>query len=148
MTGDQAFQRAYGSARKYIEDSLIGLGALKGAPCTIKTIEKILDVDGKVIANKITFEWTATDGTIKTDTITVKNGTDGTATVVEVEQMTLSNTWSVQHNLDTEWYNLSITCLTPENDILIGQIDTDSSTNNLLVIKFEQPFKGKAIIKK
>lgn len=148
MTGDQAFQRAYGSARKYVEDSLIGLGALKGAPCTIKTIEEIQDIDGNVIANQITFEWRATDGTIETDTITVKNGTGGAATVTKVEQTTLSSTWFIQHNLDTEWYNLSITCLTPENDILIGQIDIDNSTNNLLVIKFEQPFKGKTIVKK
>ena len=144
----EARNQAYAMASTLLEETLNGMGALKGAPCTIKDIEEIQDVNGNVIANQITFEWTATDGTVKTDTITVKNGADGTATVVEVEQTTLSNTWFIQHNLDTEWYNLSITCLTHENDIIIGDIDVDSSTNNLLVIKFKEPINGKTIIKK
>ena len=135
-------------AKKYTEESLTGLGALKGAPCKIKSIEEIKDIDGNVLANKITFEWTATDGTTQTDTITVKNGLDGAGTAVEVTQSNLSDTWSIQHNLDTEWYKLSITCVSQEDNILIGEVDTDSSTDNLLVIKFEKPFKGKAIIKK
>ena len=148
MNANQAFQRALATSQKYTEETVIGLGALKGAPCTIKQIEEVKDTNGNVIANKITFEWTATDGTVKTDTITVKNGTGEEGTVIELEQATASTTWALQHDLDTAWYNLSVTCLSTENDVVIGDIDTATSTDNLLVIKFKEPLKGKAIIKK
>lgn len=148
MNANQAFQRALGASQKYTEETVIGLGALKGAPCTIKQIEELKDTDGNVIANKITFEWTGTDGLVKTDSIIVKNGTGEEGTVIELEQATASTTWALQHNLDTAWYNLSTTCISQENNMLIGEVDADNSTNNLLVIKFEKPFQGKAIIKK
>ena len=148
MNANQAFQRALAASQKYTEETVIGLGALKGAPCTIKQIEEVKDTNGNVIANKITFEWTATDGTVKTDTITVKNGTGEEGTVIELAQATASTTWALQHDLDTAWYNLSITCLSAENDVVIGDVDVATSTDNLLVIKFKEPLKGKAIIKK
>lgn len=148
MNAQQAFQQALAASKKYTEETVIGLGALKGAPCTIKQIEEVKDTDGNVIANKITFEWTATDGTVKTDSIVVKNGTGEEGIVIELEQATASTTWTLQHDLDTPWYNLSITCLSTENDVVIGDIDTATSTDNLLVIKFKEPLKGKVIIKK
>ena len=148
MNANQAFQRALAASQKYTEETVIGLGALKGAPCTIKQIEEVKDTNGNVIANKITFEWTATDGTVKTDTITVKNGTGEEGVVIELEQATMSTIWALQHDLNTAWHNLSITCLSTENDVVIGDIDTATSTDNLLVIKFKEPLKGKAIIKK
>lgn len=148
MNANQAFQRALAASRKYTEETVIGLGALKGAPCTIKQIEELKDTEGNVIANKITFEWTATDGTVKTDSIVVKNGTGEDGIVIELEQTTASTTWTLQHDLDTPWYNLSITCLSAENDVVIGDVDVATSTDNLLVIKFKEPLKGKAIIKK
>lgn len=139
---------AYALSRKFTEESLIGLGALKGANCIIKSIVPVLDVDGNEIANEVTFEWTATDGTKETKMITVKNGLDGESTIVEIEQATLSDTWTLQHNLDTDWHNLSITCLTDTNDIVVGDIDVDNTTKNLVMIKFTEPTMGKAIIKK
>lgn len=57
-----------GSSKTYTRESLLGLGALKGAPCTIKSIT---EVDG---GQKITFEWTGTSGTKQTSEMTVKNG--------------------------------------------------------------------------
>ena len=57
-----------GSSKTYTDESLIGLGALKGAPCTIKSIT---EVDG---GQKVTFEWTGTSGTKQTSEMTVKNG--------------------------------------------------------------------------
>ena len=148
MNANQAFQRALSASQKYTEETVIGLGALKGAPCTIKQIEEVKDTEGNVIANKITFEWTGTDGTAKTDSIVVKNGTGEEGIVIELEQATASTTWTLQHDLDTAWHNLSVTCLSTENDVVIGDIDTATSTDNLLVIKFKEPLKGKAIIKK
>lgn len=148
MNANQAFQRALAASQKYTEETVIGLGALKGAPCTIKQIEEVKDINGNVIANKITFEWTATDGTVKTDSITVKNGAGEEGTVIELEQATVSTIWALQHDLDTPWYNLSVACLSAENDVVIGDVDVATSTDNLLVIKFKEPLKGKAIIKK
>ena len=48
---------AYALSKKYVEDTSISLGAVKGAPCTIKNIT---EVDG---GQKVTFEWTGTSGT-------------------------------------------------------------------------------------
>ena len=59
---------AYALSKKYVEDTSISLGAVKGAPCTIKSIT---EVDG---GQKVTFEWTGTSGTKQTSEMTVKNG--------------------------------------------------------------------------
>ena len=59
---------AYVLSKKYVEDTSISLGAVKGAPCTIKSIT---EVDG---GQKVTFEWTGTSGTKQTSEMTVKNG--------------------------------------------------------------------------
>lgn len=56
------------AAKGYTDESLLGLGAVKGAPCTIKSIT---EVDG---GQKVTFEWTGTSGTKQTSEMTVKNG--------------------------------------------------------------------------
>lgn len=60
-------------------ESLNGLGALKGAPCTIYNIEEIYDeVDPTVvIGTKITFEWTGNDGTKLYRDFNVMNGKNG-----------------------------------------------------------------------
>ena len=59
---------AYALSKKYVEDTSISLGAVKGAPATIKNIA---EVDG---GQKVTFEWTGTSGTKQTSEMTVKNG--------------------------------------------------------------------------
>ena len=58
----------YALARKYVKDTAIGLGAVKGAPCRIQSI---VEDDDKAT---ITFTWTATDGTDKTSILNIKNG--------------------------------------------------------------------------
>lgn len=58
-------------AKKYTEETVKGGGALKGANCTIKSIEAVPE------GNKVTFEWTLTDGSKKTDFIIIKDGVDG-----------------------------------------------------------------------
>ena len=65
------------------------------------------------------------------------------------EEITMpSNSWSIQHNLNTEWYKLFVNIIDDNNDIVFGDIDVANSTNNLLVIKFNTPIAGKIIIKK
>ena len=61
-------EEAYVLSKSFTKKSLDGQGALKGAPCTIKSIT---EVDG---GQKITFEWTGTSGTKQTSEMTVKNG--------------------------------------------------------------------------
>ena len=58
-------------AKKYVDESLVGVGALKGSPCTIKSTT---DVTG---GTKITFAWTDTDDVEHTKDVTVLNGAKG-----------------------------------------------------------------------
>ena len=60
---------SYALSKKYTNDTVIGLGALKGANCTI---QNAIHEGGKTT---ITFQWTATDGTIQTTQIEVLDGT-------------------------------------------------------------------------
>ena len=62
---------ALNKAKKYIAESLDGLGALKGANCVIESIDTVPE------GNRVTFSWTGTDGTIETSTMIVENGIDG-----------------------------------------------------------------------
>ena len=71
---------ALNKAKKYTADSLDGLGALKGANCTIKSTTPKDD------GTEIVFEWTGTSGTKETTTILVKNGEQGNG-VVKVEKI-------------------------------------------------------------
>ena len=62
---------AYVLSKKYTDDTVIGLGALKGSPCRIKSVVK---KDGQ---NIITFEWVSTvDPEVKETTeVIVDDGT-------------------------------------------------------------------------
>ena len=55
-------------AKKYTKDTVIGLGAIRGAPCTISRVEEVTD------GTEITFQWTGIDGTVQTRTIKVQDG--------------------------------------------------------------------------
>ena len=83
-------------AKKYVKKSLTGLGALKGAPCTVKEITK---EDG---VNSVVFEWSGTDDSINTSTMLVADGFS--PTVVEN-----SNNSSTIYKLDFATANGSFT---------------------------------------
>ena len=71
---------ALNNAKKYVAESLDGLGALKGANCTIKsTTEKDDGVE-------LVFEWVGNSGAIETTTVFVKNGEQGNG-IVKVEKI-------------------------------------------------------------
>ena len=60
---------SYILSKKYTNDTVIGLGAIKGANAIVKSIVHENNT------NIVTFEWTATDGTIQTQEMIVKDGT-------------------------------------------------------------------------
>ena len=60
---------SYILSRKYCDNSIVGLGAIKGANCTV---DDIVHQDG---INTVTFKWTGTDGTTKTRDMIVYDGT-------------------------------------------------------------------------
>ena len=66
----------------------------------------------------------------------------------EEEITTASNSWNIQHNLNTEWYKLFINIIDSDNDIIYGDIDVANSTKNLLIMKFDTPIAGKITIRK
>lgn len=58
-------------SRGYTNDTVIGVGAIKGSPCEIQSKTPI---EG---GTRVTFQWEATDGTLRTDYVDVMNGQDG-----------------------------------------------------------------------
>lgn len=74
-----------GMLKKYIQETLVGMGALKGAACQIKDIT---NADG---SHTITFKWEDNDGESHESSFTVKdgiNGTDGVSPTIEVKTST------------------------------------------------------------
>lgn len=63
---------AYLLARAYTNKALEGAGALKGAPCQIKSITSITG------GHRVTFEWEDGEGETSTQTMDVMDGTNGT----------------------------------------------------------------------
>lgn len=63
---------AYLLARAYTNKALEGAGALKGAPCQIKSITSITG------GHRVTFEWEDGEGETSTETMDVMDGTNGT----------------------------------------------------------------------
>ena len=61
----------YALAKSYTDKALLGVGALKGAPCTIKSQT---ETDDSYI---ITFEWIDTRGAYQTSELTIKKSEDG-----------------------------------------------------------------------
>lgn len=56
------------AAKAYANNLANALGAVKGAPCTIKSITAVDD------GQEIVFQWTGTDGTVQTATMLIPNG--------------------------------------------------------------------------
>ncbi len=75
----------------------------------------------------------------KTDLDALKNNS------YEFTQATPAAVWMIQHNLDSQPVNALL--VDDAGEQIIGQIDTQTSTNNLLVIRFSEPLAGKAFIK-
>ena len=61
----------YAIVKKYVNECLVGMGALKGAPCTVKATE-VTDAGLKVI-----FEWKDNNGTSHTTETIIPAGPQG-----------------------------------------------------------------------
>ena len=59
-----------------------------------------------------------------------------------------SETWMINHMLDTPWQQLTIDTYDYNNRRIYGTVDAQRSTNNLLVIEFSEKVKGQITIKK
>ena len=81
-------------------------------------------------------------------TLTINKTLADLKLLYEEEITTASNSWSIQHNLNTEWYKLFINIIDSDNDIIYGDIDVANSTKNLLIMKFDTPITGKITIRK
>lgn len=66
-------------AKKYVDDTANGLGAVKGSPATI---ESITPVDG---GNEVVFAWIGADGTKQTQMMFVENGSADCARISILE---------------------------------------------------------------
>ena len=73
-----------GMLKSYVKKSLVGMGALKGAPCTIKSIT--YDEENKL--NTVVFEWEDTEGIKHTSTMLVYDGTDGFSPEITIKSST------------------------------------------------------------
>lgn len=61
-----------GAAKAFTRKTVIGLGAIKGAPCTVQNVKT--DASGNSV---VTLQWTGTDGTKQTRDVTIQRGKDG-----------------------------------------------------------------------
>lgn len=62
-------QQAYILSRKYTNETAVAFGALRGAPCKIKSIRKVEN------QNIVTFEWENNEGETRTETMVINDGT-------------------------------------------------------------------------
>lgn len=124
------------AAKKYIDNCLAGAGALKG-----NGISKVeIDTNGHLI---ITYEKPLPDGTATQDA-----GVLPISGSFIQDVQTLSKTWTIQHNLNTNWNELIIITTDSDDNYIIGDIDVVNSTDNLLILKFSEAVAGKAVVKK
>ena len=71
MAKDKLSSITFGALKKLLEDSLIGLGVIKGKNCTIQSIT---DITG---GKRVTFEWIDDEDESHTAPMDVMNGTNG-----------------------------------------------------------------------
>ena len=64
MTGTTA----YALLKKYVNDVLVGMGAIQGAPCEVQSVVKVEDV------TTITLKWTDTNGIDHTTSFNIQDG--------------------------------------------------------------------------
>lgn len=74
------------AAKRYTNETVIGMGALKGAPCTVKSVTPVTG------GNEVIFSWTATDGSVTENSFVVKDG----VSVVGVSIDTTTNSLIVE----------------------------------------------------
>ena len=168
MKAQEAFIKAYGASKTYTDKVAVAFAS------GFDHAEATSNADGSVTLTIYFTNGTTVQGKIDgvqgrgIDNVTVKQEADGNHLIcimddgeeidagildVTVEGYTqeiasLSNTWHIQHNLNTEWWKLNIHLISETGAVLFGEVDTTLTTKNLIVVNFESPMQGKAYIKK
>ena len=106
----------YALCKKYIKDSMLGGGAVVGKNVTISSITETDD------GNVVTFSYTLDNGTVKTSTMTVKNGEQGNgiAKVEKIKSVDLVDTYRMTFT-DGSTFDYEVT---NGDSSLGGKIDT------------------------
>lgn len=74
-----------GAIKTYINQTLVGMGALKGAACQIK------EIDNDHGTHTITFLWEDNDGVSHEDSVVVKDGTGGSTSLADLSDVKLTS---------------------------------------------------------
>lgn len=80
------------AAKGYVGETADSLGAVKGAPATIKSITEI---DG---GHRVTFEWTGNSGKEQTEDLIIKDGIDGKTPLRGVDYWTDADIDEIKNN--------------------------------------------------
>lgn len=70
-------KKAYGAAKAYTDETVIGGGALKGKNCVINSITDISATSSHPAGKRVNFGWTLDDGTEQSSNMDIFNGNDG-----------------------------------------------------------------------
>lgn len=82
----------YVLSKGYTKSTSNSLGAVKGAPATIKSITEI---DG---GHRVTFEWTGNSGKEQTEDLIIKDGIDGKTPLRGVDYWTDADIDEIKNN--------------------------------------------------
>lgn len=130
-------------AKKYVKKSLTGLGALKGAPCTVKEITKENGV------NSVVFEWKGTDNSTNTSTLLVVDGfsptvvenRDNSSTVYKLDFTTENGSFTTP-NLMGASSDLS-NYITKEEAEIVIETKTEEKVQETVETKIEEKVEEK-----
>ena len=93
----------YALCKKYVNNSLIGIGALKGAPCEVDTVVKTGGI------TTVTLKWEDTAGGIHNESFDILDGTSVTSATINSSGnliITLSNGISIDCGKATSQYSV------------------------------------------
>lgn len=114
MNAKQAFEQAYALGRSYVDETLLGGGAVVGKNVIISSIEPIEN------GNRVTFVYTLDDGTQKTSTMDVMNGEPGAS----IESIKIDRNENI------------VVTLTDGTTKIIGKVPIDVEANFLVETGF------------
>ena len=122
-------------SQQYTNDSLVGVGAIKGSPCTIKDIRKENNV------NIITFEWFTTEGESRTNEMHVQDGVSIKSFIVnDKNEIVLTlNDGTVINGGAIDTGSIPVIDKTTENAVSIGVLSISTTTKNRLSSVSREP---------
>lgn len=114
------------AAKRYTNETVIGMGALKGAPCTVKSVTPVTG------GNEVILSWTATDGSVTENSFVVKDG----VSVVGVSIDTTTNSLIVELS-DGSTKNAGVLPKGEKGDIGFSPTITENPDNTNEIYKLD-----------